>query len=188
MRRFADDTMNYIEAETERILVNTGFAYGLDEATHFPEAVETHIKKLLSAPNNLKKGSSKRRNFRNQCVFTIDPRTARDLDDALHIRRLPKSSGDTSTKSSMPVYEVGVHIADVSFYVRPDDPVDTEAAMRATSIYLVQLCIPMLPRALCEDLCSLHPGADKFTFSVVFTLDEEANVCLHSGFCCLLLR
>ncbi len=71
-----------------------------------------------------------------------------------------------------------MHIADVSYYVRPEDAIDREASVRATTIYLVQLCVPMLPRVLCEDLCSLHPGTDKLAFSVIFTLGKDAKVSL----------
>ncbi|VDM33852.1 unnamed protein product [Hydatigera taeniaeformis] len=181
VRRFGEETMNYIDAETDRILVNAGFALGLEVATSFPEAVETYVSaKILphSSPADLTAECARRRDFRDQCVFTIDPRTARDLDDALHVRRLlPSEVARLDAKGIRgAAFEVGVHIADVSFYVRPEDPVDVEAASRATSIYLVQLCVPMLPRGLCEDLCSLHPGGDKFTFSVVFLLTKDARM------------
>lgn len=72
--------------------------------------------------------------------------------------------------------QVGVHIADVSYFVRPNTSIDAEAAHRATSIYLVQLCVPMLPRALCEVLCSLNPGEDKLTFSVLFVVAKDGRV------------
>ena len=93
---------------------------------------------------------AKRRDFRNQCVFTIDPLTARDLDDALSIESLENGK-----------YKVGVHIADVSYFVRSNTLLDQEAEKRATSVYLVQKVVPMLPRTLCEHLCSLNPGEDR---------------------------
>ncbi|VDK38202.1 unnamed protein product [Taenia asiatica] len=185
IRRFDEETMSYIDAETDRILVNAGFALGVEMVASFPEAVETYVsEKVLtrSSPADLAAEYARRRDFRSQCVFTIDPRTARDLDDALHVRRLPPSEVARLEAKGVhgATFEVGVHIADVSFYVRPEDPVDVEAASRATSIYLVHLCVPMLPRGLCEDLCSLHPGDDKFTFSVVFLLTKDARFTFSS--------
>jgi protein SSD1 len=106
-----------------------------------------------------------RRDFRQQRVFTIDPETARDLDDALHI--IAKDDG---------TFEVGVHIADVTHFVKPNTALDREARKRATTVYLVQRAVPMLPRALSETLCSLTPGQDKLTFSVVFTLTPDGRV------------
>nr|CDS26759.2 dis3 exonuclease 2 [Hymenolepis microstoma] len=181
IRKFDDESHSFIDSETERILVNAGFAYGLDQCMRFPEFVESHVAKQLIpsiTPEVLHEEISRRRDFRSECVFTIDPRTARDLDDALHIKLLSRE--DIKREADLGftdvTYEVGVHIADVSYYVRPEDPVDLEAANRATSIYLIQLCVPMLPRQLCEDLCSLHPGSDKLTFSVVFRLTSDGQV------------
>ncbi|VUZ47544.1 unnamed protein product [Hymenolepis diminuta] len=181
IRKFGDESNSFITSETERILVNAGFAYGLDQCMRFPEPVESYVtNELLSTmtPKVLAEEISHRRDFRSECVFTIDPRTARDLDDALHIKRLSREEMKREIDRGFTnvIYEVGVHIADVSYYVRPEDPVDLEAARRATSIYLVQLCVPMLPRQLCEDLCSLHPGSDKLTFSVVFRLTSDGQV------------
>lgn len=184
MRKFGHESTSFINSEIERILVNAGFAYGIDECMRFPDKVESYItKKILPSltPAALEKEISYRRDFRSQCVFTIDPRTAKDLDDALHIRRLSRDEVTIEAAHGFAdvAYEVGVHIADVSYYVRPGDPIDVEAASRATSIYLVNLCVPMLPRELCEDLCSLHPGSDKLTFSVVFRLSSSGQVCSH---------
>ena len=106
-----------------------------------------------------------RRDFRNECVFTIDPSTARDLDDALSIKRLNEDH-----------FEVGVHIADVSYFLKEDMPLDEIARSRATSVYLVQNVIPMLPRTLCEKLCSLNANEEKLTFSVVWIIDRNANI------------
>ncbi|KAM7532794.1 hypothetical protein Aperf_G00000129294 [Anoplocephala perfoliata] len=181
VRKFGEESTSFINCETERILVNAGFAYGLDECMCFPDNVESYVnKKILPSMTkaSFKKELSYRRDYRSQCVFTIDPRTARDLDDALHIRRLSKDETTFEAAHGFTdvAYEVGVHIADVSYYVRPEDPVDVEAASRATSIYLIQLCVPMLPRELCENLCSLHPGSDKLTFSVVFRLNSNGQI------------
>ncbi|VDN98198.1 unnamed protein product, partial [Rodentolepis nana] len=181
IRQFDEASHSFIAYETERILVNAGFAYGLNQCMRFPDHVESHVTKQLIpsiTPEVLRKEISYRRDFRSECVFTIDPRTARDLDDALHIKCL--SQEDIRREADLGftdvAYEVGVHIADVSYYVRPGDPVDCEAENRATSIYLIQLCVPMLPRQLCEDLCSLHPGSDKLTFSVVFRLTSDGHI------------
>jgi DIS3-like exonuclease 2 len=107
-----------------------------------------------------------RRDFRNQRVFSIDPPTARDLDDALSIERLGNSGK----------YRVGVHIADVSHFVKAGTALDAEAGERSTSVYLVDRVIPMLPRLLCEELCSLNPGVDRLAFSIVWELDEQGKV------------
>lgn len=109
--------------------------------------------------------SPKRRDFRNVPTCTIDPFDAKDFDDALSVRTLPDGN-----------IEVGVHIADVSFFVRPHSALDTEAVARATSVYLVDRTIPMLPEVLSTDLCSLKPDEDRLAVSAVFTLDSDANV------------
>ncbi|ORY21371.1 hypothetical protein BCR39DRAFT_64105 [Naematelia encephala] len=106
-----------------------------------------------------------RTDLRNERVFTIDPPTARDLDDALSVKL-----NDDGT------YTVGVHIADVSFFVKNNSALDREARKRATSVYLVQRAVPMLPPQLSEELCSLVPGVERLAFSAFFTLDEKANV------------
>ena len=100
-----------------------------------------------------------RKDFRDVLTFTIDPSDAKDFDDALSFRALPDGN-----------YEVGVHIADVSWYVRPGTPVDKEAQERGTSVYLVDRTVPMLPEKLCNKLCSLRPHEDKLTFSAVFVI------------------
>ncbi len=109
-----------------------------------------------------------RRDLRNLCIFTIDPATARDLDDALHIIKLNAEDD---------LYEVGVHIADVSYFVPEDSPIDKCASERTTSVYLVQKVIPMLPRLLCEQLCSLNPAVDRLTFSVIWKIKSNGDVC-----------
>ncbi|KAF8076455.1 SSD1 protein [Lyophyllum atratum] len=106
-----------------------------------------------------------RKDLRNERVFTIDPQTAKDLDDALSI----KVNEDGT-------YDVGVHIADVSYFVKPNTALDRDARKRATSVYLVQRAVPMLPPALSEQLCSLVPGQDRLAFSVIFTMNKDARV------------
>lgn len=106
-----------------------------------------------------------RRDFRQTPTFTIDPADAKDFDDAISFTTLPNGT-----------YEVGIHIADVSYYVRPDRPLDDEAVARETSVYLVDRCIPMLPEVLSNDLCSLVQGEDRLVMSCVLTLDDEGNV------------
>ena len=107
----------------------------------------------------------RRRDMRDVFTFTIDPADAKDFDDALSFEPL---SDDTC--------QIGVHIADVSHYVKPGTAIDDEAYQRGTSTYLVDRVIPMLPEELCNDLCSLRPGEDKLCMSVIFTLDADARV------------
>ena len=108
---------------------------------------------------------SKRKDLRNQCIFTIDPLTARDLDDAVSIELLNDGN-----------FKVGVHIADVSYFVKDKTDLDLEAQQRATSVYLVQKVVPMLPRHLCENLCSLNPNEDRLTFSVEWKMTEQGEI------------
>lgn len=109
--------------------------------------------------------------MRDVTTFTIDPKDAKDFDDALSFRRLPNGN-----------YEVGVHIADVTHYVHPDTIIDREAQQRATSVYLVDRTIPMLPERLSNGICSLRPDEDKLTFSCVFEMDDKARV-INSQIC-----
>ena len=106
-----------------------------------------------------------RKDFRNVFTFTIDPADAKDFDDALSFRKL--SNGN---------YEVGVHIADVSYYVKPGSAVDKEARERGTSVYLVDRTVPMLPEKLCNKLCSLRPHEDKLTYAAVFEITPKAEI------------
>ncbi|MBU6262440.1 MAG: ribonuclease R [Bacteroidetes bacterium] len=108
---------------------------------------------------------AKRRDCRDIKTFTIDPIDAKDFDDALSIRKLPSG-----------LYEIGVHIADVSYYVLPDTDLDAEAYKRATSVYLPDRVNPMLPEKISNELCSLRPNEDKFTFSAIFQINDEAQV------------
>lgn len=108
---------------------------------------------------------AQRRDFREVTTFTIDPADAKDFDDALSVRKVEDG-----------VWEVGVHIADVTHYVRPESVVDCEARERGTSVYLVDRTVPMLPERLCNELCSLRPNEEKLCFSAVFKLNEDAEV------------
>lgn len=110
----------------------------------------------------------RRRDMRDAFTFTIDPSDAKDFDDALSF--MPNDDG---------TYQIGVHIADVSFYVKPGSKTDEDAYQRGTSVYLVDRVLPMLPEELCNDLCSLKPGEDKLCMSVIFTMDTEARVLKH---------
>lgn len=107
----------------------------------------------------------RRRDMRDVFTFTIDPKDAKDFDDALSFQALEDGT-----------YQVGVHIADVTFYVQPDTDIDKAAYEKATSIYYVDHVVPMLPEELCNDLCSLRPNEDKLTMSVIFTMDQNAKV------------
>nr|XP_045223823.1 DIS3-like exonuclease 2 isoform X3 [Macaca fascicularis] len=148
-----------IEPETEGILTE----YGVDFSDFSSEVLECLPQGLpwTIPPEEF----SKRRDLRKDCIFTIDPSTARDLDDALSCK--PLADGN---------FEVGVHIADVSYFVPEGSDLDKVAAERATSVYLVQKVVPMLPRLLCEELCSLNPMSDKLTFSVIWTLTPEGKL------------
>ncbi|XP_023578022.1 DIS3-like exonuclease 2 isoform X1 [Octodon degus] len=148
-----------IEPETEGILTE----YGVDFSDFSSEVLDCLPQSLpwTIPPEEV----SKRRDLRKDCVFTIDPSTARDLDDALSCRPLADGT-----------FQVGVHIADVSYFVPEGSQLDNVAAQRATSVYLVQKVVPMLPRLLCEELCSLNPMTDKLTFSVIWTLTAEGKI------------
>ena len=128
----------------------------------FPSDVEAEAKKIRKPT---KKDYEGRRDFRDVTTFTIDPADAKDFDDALSYRVLPNGN-----------IEVGVHIADVSHYVKPGSAIDREAYERGTSVYLVDRTIPMLPEKLCNEVCSLRQDEDKLCFSVVMEMDGKAKV------------
>lgn len=132
----------------------------------YPENVEKAAD--LIPAEITEKEIAKREDFRNVFTLTIDPKDAKDFDDAISLRKL-----------SPTLWEVGVHIADVTHYVRPCDIIDKEAENRATSIYLVDRTIPMLPERLSNDLCSLRPHEDKLCFSAIFEINEKAEVKKH---------
>ena len=129
----------------------------------FPSKVEYAAEKI---PDEIPQSEIKnRRDFRGTTTFTIDPADAKDFDDALSLKKLDNGN-----------WEVGVHIADVSFYVRPGTILDEEAYSRATSVYLVDRVVPMLPEKLSNGVCSLRPNEDKLCFSAVFEMDENGDV------------
>lgn len=145
------------ETEIRAIVLDKGLQMELPEEIH--REAES-LKK--NAPTFIEDEAKKRRDFRNVVTFTIDPVDAKDFDDAISFQTLP--NGDI---------EIGVHIADVSAYVKPHSAIDEEARIRATSIYLVDRVIPMFPEVLSNDLCSLNEKEDKLVFSAVFTLDQN---------------
>lgn len=121
----------------------------------------------------------RRRDMRDSFTFTIDPADAKDFDDAISFEIINEDEENLKSEiinPKYPVYRIGVHIADVSYYVRPNTPIDDDAYRRGTSVYLVDRVIPMLPEELCNDKCSLRPGEDKLCMSVVFTMDADARV------------
>ena len=143
--------------EMHAILAEYGLPY------QYPESVERAAAKIDAGitPETV----AQREDLRGVTTFTIDPRDAKDFDDALSMRRLPNGN-----------YEIGVHIADVTHYVKPDTIIDREAKDRATSVYLVDRTIPMLPEHLSNGICSLRPDEDKLTFSVIFEMDKQARI------------
>ncbi|MBO7139824.1 MAG: RNB domain-containing ribonuclease [Prevotella sp.] len=177
--------------EMHAILAQYGLPY------KYPQRVEEAANKIDAGITPEEIG--RREDFRDVLTFTIDPADAKDFDDALSIRRLtpqplPAGRGvnttfaeksDTKSNYSPPyregqgggsVFEVAVHIADVSHYVTEGSIIDREAQQRATSVYLVDRTIPMLPERLCNFICSLRPDEDKLCYSVIFKMDEEANI------------
>ena len=149
--------------EMHAILAEFGLPY------HYPENVEKAAARIADIIPQ--EEIDQREDFRNVLTFTIDPRDAKDFDDALSIRLLKNGH-----------WEVGVHIADVTHYVKPDCLIDHEAQSRATSVYLVDRTIPMLPERLCNQICSLRPDEEKLCFSAIFELNDQAEV-LHSRIC-----
>ena len=149
--------------EMHAILAQYGLPY------KYPKAVEDAAKKI--EPGITPEEISRREDFRGVFTCTIDPKDAKDFDDALSIREIVNSKSSNSQ-----LYEVGVHIADVSHYVKEGSIIDKEAQKRATSVYLVDRTIPMLPERLCNFICSLRPDEEKLCYSVIFKMDEEANV------------
>ncbi len=136
---------------------------------HFPPEV---LKEAEALPDSIGKDEiNSRRDMRKVPTFTIDPTDAKDFDDALSMRKGEKAG----------TWEVGIHIADVTHYVKPGTELDKEGFRRATSIYLVDRVIPMLPERLSNELCSLRPDEDKLAFSAIFTIDSDGNV-LHRWF------
>ena len=135
--------------------------YGLP--AEFPAEVEEEAQQLDTSIDEAE--VARRRDMRNVPTFTIDPKDAKDFDDALSIRQLENGN-----------WEIGVHIADVSHYVRPGSLLEKEAYQRATSVYLVDRVVPMLPEILSNVACSIRPNEDKYTFSAVFEMDDNAKI------------
>ena len=144
-------------AEIHAILAEFGLPY------KYPQAVEKAADKIDAGITD--EVVAQRIDMRNVLTFTIDPADAKDFDDALSYRVLPNGH-----------FEVGVHIADVTHYVRPDSIIDKEAQKRATSVYLVDRVVPMLPEHLCNGICSLRPDEEKLAFSVIFEMDAQAKI------------
>lgn len=156
-----------IESETERII----YEHQVDHREFSDECLASLP---ISSAEDWKIPASEfeyRRDFRKEIVFTIDPKTARDLDDALHAKHINDCDG-----KGTPGMEIGVHIADVSYFLKEGTELDKWASERGNSTYLAQLVIPMLPRILCEQLCSLNPGVDRLSFSTVFKMNYEAEL------------
>ncbi|MEO0332106.1 MAG: ribonuclease R, partial [Bacteroidota bacterium] len=145
------------QAEMHSIIAEFGLPFD------FPKSVEQEADKIRAGIT--KKEIAKRRDFRQVTTFTIDPVDAKDFDDALSIQKLDNG-----------LWEIGVHIADVTHYLQLDTALEEEAQDRATSVYLVDRVIPMLPEKLSNELCSLRPEEEKLTFSAVFEMDNEGQI------------
>ncbi len=148
------------EVEIHSIMAEFGLPFEYPQEPH--QEAESISDKIL------KKEIAKRKDYRDVLTFTIDPADAKDFDDAISYQVLPNGN-----------LEVGVHIADVTHYVKPNTSLEKEAYHRATSVYLVDRTIPMLPERLSNGLCSLRPNEDKLTFACVFEMDRDANVIKH---------
>ena len=149
--------INDHNTEINSILYDYGFS------PKFPDKVERSANKISETIS--KEEVSKRLDIRKTTTFTIDPKDAKDFDDALSVKKLNNGN-----------WEVGVHIADVSHYVEKGETIDKEAVERATSVYLVDRVIPMLPEILSNNICSLKPNVDRLAYSVLFEMDEKANL------------
>ncbi len=151
--------------EMHAILAEYGLPYS------YPAAMEEEANMI---PDEIPQSEIRKRiDMRDVTTFTIDPKDAKDFDDALSFRVQNQDSGAKT-------FEIGVHIADVTYYVQPGSNIDKEAYRRATSVYLVDRTIPMIPERLSNYLCSLRPNENKLCYSVIFTLDEEANILDYS--------
>ena len=143
--------------EIHSILAQFGLPYEFDkEVEDYANNIDTTIKE---------EEIKKRRDMRGDLTFTIDPKDAKDFDDALSFKDLKDGT-----------YEIGIHIADVAHYLIPGTILDDEAYERATSVYLVDRVVPMLPEVLSNNACSLRPNEEKFTFSAVFKIDNKAII------------
>lgn len=160
------------DVEMESIVLEKGFE------TSFPPKVEDEAHALEKSEKPISASEiARRRDMRDVTTFTIDPFDAKDFDDAISFRPAPEEIlVKNNIKASGTLYEIGVHIADVSHYVQPGSELDKEALKRGCSIYLVDRTIPMLPEVLSNDMCSLNPREDKLAFSAVFIMDENGVV------------
>jgi ribonuclease R len=160
------------DVEMESIVLEKGFETG------FPATVEEEAVKIGQFEKIITNEEiAKRRDVRDTLTFTIDPFDAKDFDDAISFKKLSAEEATKITGNAGNLYEIGVHIADVSHYVREGTALDKEALKRGCSIYLVDRTIPMLPEVLSNDVCSLNPHEDKLSFSAIFILDDKA--CVH---------
>lgn len=155
-------------AEIHAILAEFGLPYV------YPVAVENAANKIDAGITD--EVIAQRLDMRNVTTFTIDPVDAKDFDDAISFRTIPNGN-----------FEIGVHIADVTHYVKPDSIIEKEAKKRATSVYLVDRVVPMLPEHLCNGICSLRPDEDKLAFSCIFEMDNNARV-IKSQICRTVIR
>lgn len=145
------------EAEIHSIMAEFGLPFEFEQAI---------MRQIMNVPGDISaREIEERRDFRTETTFTIDPEDAKDFDDAISLKKLDNGN-----------HELGVHIADVTHYVSEGTDLDREAFLRATSVYLVDRTVPMLPERLSNELCSLRPNEDKLTFSAVFELDDKARV------------
>jgi len=157
--------------EMESIVLDKGFD------TRFPPEVEAEAEQIEKNEKIITDEEiARRKDFRGTLTMTIDPFDAKDFDDAISFKELPADPNAGVQISSKKMYEIGVHIADVSHYVREGTALDREALKRGCSIYLVDRTIPMLPEVLSNDVCSLNPHEDKLAFSSVFIMDENGKV------------
>ncbi len=145
------------EVEMHAILIQYNLPYKFDQI------VEKEAERIPT--NILEEEIARREDFRQTLTFTIDPYDAKDLDDAISFKKLNEN-----------LYEVGVHIADVTHYIRPNSIIEEEAVKRATSIYLVDRVVPMLPEVLSNNVCSLNPNTDKLCYSVIFNITENGKI------------
>lgn len=150
--------------EMESIVIESGFE------SSFPAPVLKEAEEVAAHERaRMEEETALRADLRNITTFTIDPFDAKDFDDAISVKKVVGENGEN-------LYEIGVHIADVSHYVRPGGPLDAEARKRALSVYLVDRTIPMLPEVLSNDLCSLNERVDRLAFSAVFTMNENGEI------------
>merc|ERR1719242_1947760 len=158
-----------VETETRHILSNHNITWD--------HTFSRHIESFVKDFNITEKDYVGRRDVRHLRVFTIDPTSARDFDDALSIEEM---NGEMDANGKR-LYRIGIHIADVTHFVKEDTILDREAKNRATSVYLVDRCLPMLPHHLCQNLCSLNPDVDRLAYSVFVVLNEEGHLIARTG-------